>query len=390
MKIKNVKIFKSPEDFRNWEKLIQHCEKIEGFTDFEKEKCKRAFQFLREELGDNFLERAFDEQHPICLYLVNLAPWTRKWIIWFAEALKELRKAKNYSNLLNRIKDGNRFSEGLSVLESAYKFSKAGFEITIDPPVDVSKREKIPDLKLIDEDTKEESFVEVSILGESKASRDAFQTMDKIIQSLWPYVPFIHYCGRIYKAISERHLNEIVKKIKEVAERAKNENQFHELVIEDTIEVGIAPESDKQLLEKWAEERGLKVGEVIGPLIDVNEILRTKRKIEKEQRQLPHNHPNILIVRNNNLFFGIRDIRKAISELEEEVYNYPHLLSVIVSGRHLGASKHVTIMKDHHVFIKKTRADLLTEQYIILLNRFCDFKISPAMIAKIYSAFKNY
>ena len=390
MKTKDMKMLEKPEDYKNWSILIQHCEVLEGLTDFEKEKAKRAFQFLMEELGENFLDDAFNNRHPICQYLINLAPWTRKWIIWFAEALKELKEQENYSSLLNRIKDKNKFGEGLSVLETAYKFSKAGFKITIDPSADISGREKVPDLKLIDRNTKENLFVEVSVLGESRIAQDAFQTMQRITDSLWRSVPFVHYCGRVYKTLSQPHLESIVKKVKETVEKAKKGNSFQELVIEDVIEIGIAPENDKQLLEKWAAERGFKVGEFSGPPFNVDEILRTKRAIEKEQKQLPHTHPNILIIRNNNLFFHIRDIRKVISEIEEEIYEYPHLLIGVIAGKHMGREENVVFMKDQHVFVKKSRSDLLVEQYIILLNQFCEHRISPGTITKIYNAFKNY
>lgn len=390
MKAKEMRILGKHEDYQDWDKLIQHCEVLEGLTDFEKEKAKRAFQYLREGLGENFLNDAFNSRHPICQYVINLAPWTRKWITWFADAIEELEDKENYASLLNRIKDKDAFSEGLSVLEIAYKLSKAGFKITIDPSVDISGHEKMPDLKLINRNTKEELFVEVSVLGESRIARDASQTMQRITEPLWRSVPFMCYCGRIHKTLSERHLDYIVKKIEEIMEKVKKGNVFDELVIEDTIEIGIAPENDKQFLQKWAAEKGLRVGEFSGPPFDVDEVLRTKRKIEKEQKQLPHNHPNILVVRNNTLFFHTRDVRKAISELEEEVYEYPHLLVGVIAGGYIGSGENVVSMKDQHVFIKKSMTDVLMEQYIILFNQFCEYKISPAAITKMYNAFRNY
>lgn len=385
-----MSILEKHEDYKVWDKLIQHCEVLEGLTDFEKENAKRAFQSLREELRENFLPDAFDARHPICQYLTNLAPWTRKWITRFAVAIKELKAQENYQGLLDRIKDKDKFSEGLSVLEIAYKLCMVGFKITIDPLASISGQEKIPDLKLTDSDTSEELFVEISVLGESRIARDAFQTMQKITEPLWHSVPFMYYCGRIHKSLSEKHMDHIVKKIEEKVEKVKREDIFHELVIEDVIEIGIAPENDKQFLEKWAAGRGFKVGEFSGPPFDVDEILRTKRRIEKEQKQLPHDHPNILVIGNNNLFFPMRDVRKAITELEEELYNYPHLLLGVIRASYLGSGENEISMKDQHVFIKKSRTDLHVEQYIILFNQFCEFKISPATITKMYSAFRSY
>lgn len=47
-------------------------------------------------------------------------------------------------------------------------------------------------------------------------------------------------------------------------------------------------------------------------------------------------------------------------------------------------------MKDQHVYLEKDRFELFVEEYIILFNRFCGHKISPAVIAKIYNSFRNY
>lgn len=390
METNDMKIFEKHEDYEDWKKLIQHCQILEGLTDFEKERAKRAFQWLREEFGETFLADAFESHHPIYEYIVNLVPWTRKWMTWFAEALKELKGQENYSSLLGRIKDRDKFGEGISVLGVAYKFSKAGFNISIDPSVDVSGHKKIPDLKLIDRDTKEELFVEVCVLGKSKIERNAFQTMEKVTGALWRSIPFLHYCGRINKTLSKRHLDHIVKKIEKTVEKVKREGIFQELIVDDVVEIGIAPERDKQFLEKWSAERELKVGEFCGPPFDVNHLLRTKLKIENEQKQLPHDRPTILFIRNNDLFFHLRDIRKVISELEEVVYEYPHLLAVVVAGSEIGHAENVITMKDQHVFIKRSTLNLFVEQYIILFNRFCEQKISPATITNMYNSFRSY
>ena len=91
-----VEILKKLEDYEDWEKLIHHCQIIEDLSEFEKEKAKRAFQLLRQEFGEKFLHDAFENNHPICGNIRNLAPWTRKWIIWFADALKEVKSQENY------------------------------------------------------------------------------------------------------------------------------------------------------------------------------------------------------------------------------------------------------------------------------------------------------
>ncbi len=383
-----MNIFGKPKDYLNWAKLIQHCDVLEELTDIEKEKAKRAFQFLRQELGEKFL--VSNSSHPFVRNIVNLALWTRKWIILFAEELKELKDQGNYPELLDRLKDTERYDEANLVLDIGYKFSRAGFDVTIDPSVDISGRVKVPDLKLVNRTTNEEIFAEVSIIGESLIAKNAFQTLNGIFDPLWRSVPFIQYCGRIHKTLSEKHLREFSDRIEKAVERAVKENAFQELIVEGVIELGLATENDKEFLEKWATTRNLTVGQFSGPSYNVDEISRTDSRFRNEQRQLPPNYPNILIVQNNNIFYSSQDIRGTISRLEEIAYKYSHLLAGIITGRHMGIAEMEIVMKDQHVFIKQTKADLLVEKHIILLNKFCKFKVSPSTITKIYESFRAY
>ncbi len=383
-------ILESAEDYTNWGKLIKHCETLDGLTELEREKAKRAFRLLEKEFGSHFLQDAFHKEHPLTGYIQNLAPWTRKWLVRFSESIQELKHQENYKSLLERLKDSDRFREGQSVLEVAYKFSKAGFSIAVDPSVNVSGNQKVPDLKLTNTDTKEELFVEVSMLGEARSEKESMETMRKITEPLWRSIPFVRYCGRVHKILAENHLTDIVEKVKETVEKAQKDNFFQELVIENVIEIGIAPQSDTQFMDTWASERGLAVGSFTGPPFNIDETWRVKQRIENKQRQLPHMYPNILVLWDIALFFQMSDIRKTISELEESVYNYPHLMAAVIAGVSLERGNNENIMKDQHVYIRRRRDNLLTEQYIILLNQYCEQKVSPSTITKMYYGFGRY
>jgi len=122
------------------------------------------------------------------------------------------------------------------------------------------------------------------------------------------------------------------------------------------------------------------VGEFYGPSYDIDEVLQTKSKIRKEQRQLPDNRPNIVVVKNDNVFIHLKDVRATIGQLEEEVYRYPHLLAAVVWEEQPGKAEDMAIMEDQHVFIRRSKAGLITDQYIILFNKFCRMKVFPATI----------
>lgn len=385
---KDMMVFETLPDYTDWNKLIKHCDSLDELSGLEKEKAKRAFKLLRKEFGNNFLKRAFDARHPIFQYIFNIAPWTRKWIIWFADAIRELKGQENHESLFTRLQDAAKFPEALSVLEIAYHLCRVGFTISVDPSVDISGRPKIPDLRVCDADNNEEFFVEVSIQQGSEVQEEAWRTAERFHSLLWRSVPFVHYCGRVDKTLADKHMDQILKKVENVIENCTKEGAFQEIVVEGVIEIGIAPESDKEILHEWAVERGLKVGEFSGPPYDVDEVLRTKRKIRNEQRQLPDNRPNIVVVKNNNVFMHLKDVRATIGQLEEEVYRHPHLLAAVVWGGQLGKAEDTAIMEDQHVFIRKSKAGLLIDQYIILFNKFCQMRVFPATITKVYNAFR--
>ena len=54
-------------------------------------------------------------------------------------------------------------------------------------------------------------------------------------------------------------------------------------------------------LQRWAKERDID-GALVGPLIDVDQMQRVVNKIDQEQRQLPLDSLNILILECSNLY----------------------------------------------------------------------------------------
>ena len=379
----------SEADYSDWDKLAEHAQTLDGLTELERERASRAFRSLKVELGVSFLVQAVAQRHPLVAQLFNLAPWTRRWIVWFADALNELKRHENYSSILSRLRDPRRFSEGWSVLSTAYKFVLVGFRITIDPQVTVSTGEKVPDVKITNEGNGEELYVEISIQKTAVSEREAQDTTDRIIQPLWRTMPFLHYCGRIRKTLAPKHLQEVVRRVERIAQEAMQEEAFRELVIDGVLELGVSPDSDKEMLTKWAAARELRVGEFSGPSFDVDEVLRTRKKLEREQQQLPRDRANIVVIFNNRIFTHSQDVRGIITEIEEEVYRYPHVLATVITGGHLGSGDDLVMMKDQHVYIQRTNVGLLVEQYLVLLNRFCEVKVLPQTITQIYQAFRG-
>lgn len=219
-------VLEYPNDYQNWDKLAEHCQVVEGLTQLEKDRCNQAFVLLKKELGEGFLKEISSAGHPFESYITNTAPWTRRWLIWFAEAINDLKRHGDFGKLLSRLKNPTKFGEGLSVLNVAHKLSKVGFKLTFDHQVDVAGQPKVPDIKVLDIEANEEFYVEVSILENSQVQRTAMETLNGIAQVFWNSIPFLLYSARIHKTLSRSHLEEIRGRVSEEVSRVSSEGAF--------------------------------------------------------------------------------------------------------------------------------------------------------------------
>ncbi len=134
MKMDPLEIFRGEDDYVNWDRYEQQVELIK-LTDTERARARWSLQYLRTLLGEDFLKTAFRKGHPLLSWFLNAAPRARLSLIGLAEALKALEGADNFDGLVARLKDPRRAGEALTVLEAAYRFLCAGFEVDFDPSV---------------------------------------------------------------------------------------------------------------------------------------------------------------------------------------------------------------------------------------------------------------
>src|SRR5262245_47649884 len=72
----------------NWDYHLQLLKKV-NLTDAEKKNVAVAVCYLRDILGEDFLERSFKEDHPFLLYyLINRAPWVWLSLLRFSNILR--------------------------------------------------------------------------------------------------------------------------------------------------------------------------------------------------------------------------------------------------------------------------------------------------------------
>jgi len=382
----------SAVDLVNWGYWKEQINQSEDLSELDRRKASTALDTIRRLFGEGFLEDAFANRHPITSYLLNSAPWTRKWLAWFGEALEEMECFPKATELFSALRSEKRYLVASEELWASYKLLRAGFRLEFYPEVEIGQRRKKPDIRITTQDGSEILFVEVTGQRQSQREREASETFDAISRALFSHIFEVEHVGRVLKPLSKHTLEEIGLKLENMIDRVKTEGGMRELVEEDTIEIAFAPKNQRELLTIWAKEHGIESGSFSGPAWNVDEIWRAKRKIESEQKQLPHNALNLIAIHTPSLFLTNKDIKRVISLLEESIYDYDHVVACVLYAHYISSpqSNEYLVLGNHVYMRKQGIAGLLSEEVIILLNRFARTKtLSPATFTSLIRAFTS-
>src|SRR5205823_2111677 len=96
--------------------------------------------------GKNFISEVRDVGHPILSYLWNRVPWTRLALCDIADDIRAISRATNAAKHIRKLRDKEKCSEALHVLRHAAGFARVGFNVGIDPKVNIKGTTKMPDL----------------------------------------------------------------------------------------------------------------------------------------------------------------------------------------------------------------------------------------------------
>jgi len=392
-------LFKSNEDYLKWDNYVANCDHIDGLAVDKREAAIEALQYLRGVFGEQFLRRAFNQRdrkhpHPLIQTIMMQASWSRLWLIHFIGALRALSGVTNYGGLLKRIKNSNGFAEVESVLEVAFQLFRAGFSVSFDPEVMVIDgvgrlRKKTPDLKIIS-DTGDEAIVEVSLLVQSIGFVKSEEVMRFILPLMVDDFRELTLYAKMTDAIDESRVPETRTQLQSLAAEAKLTGKFCALV-NDCIEAGTAPNAELELLDQWAEQRGICKA-ISGPPVYSNELARAIMKIRDKLAQLPADLPGIIVIpaTGSALFhrFGLEEI---LGTLTEEISRYPKVFCVVLSHGYFGGTSHElpTALIGPNAVASRTLGGILKEQSLILMNPSCKFSASQALARKLHQAFAS-
>jgi hypothetical protein len=329
-----------------WNYCISHVNTIDSLTPYEKEKAKNALEYIKD-LFDEDLTRLINEKHPITHHIaMNFAPLTRRWLVSLIESINALSNQTNGSKILNKIRDKDKFKEALLQLYIGKCLIDSGFSIEF---LEEDNKSKTVDWKITDLKAGEQIFVELTEISKPPDWQKRLErALDQISTTVFNIIlpsnnrPHLLYRGRFFKKyISKPVLAELLRKIKSTAEKARKKG-FADLVEENTICLAFATEDNKHLLKSWSiEQKVINTEEEFEdfstsvfrmPTFQINEVDRIFTRIEDKKGQLVKKSLNILIIRDDRVFYSRNFIPTYINYLEQFVYDHDYLSMLIIVG----------------------------------------------------------
>lgn len=364
----------------SWDTVREQISEDDDFSESQKIELLEHINYLAHLIGDRVFDLGY--RHPLLQYVLNTAPWTRRWFWDLSIKLRKISNCINFQSVIKRLLSTQKFYEVLSVADIAYAFSELGFEVTLDPKVIIDGRQKEPDIQLINPLTDEVLYVEVSGQSAGKSERQAIETFNGL-KGLFMFDNDLDYVVDIQKILDPKDIETYRIKLELLAQQSKTNMSFEKLQVEGVLNAGFAPRQKKSLVENWSKALGLRTS-YSGPFYQLRTLPRLKKKIFKEVKQLPRDIPGMVFIRSPYIYSISPNYNLVIKEMAEVIKAFPNIYCLVLCGpayydgetfeRHIG---------EHLVIRKKNDFLLGLSDIIIVRNKWFLLKISDNSIKKI-------
>jgi hypothetical protein len=351
-----------------WDRYLQYNETRQDLNPEEKTRLRNGFLMLKTLFDDSWLWNAAEQGHPLIHYLSNRAPWSHMWLAGFAENLASIQELSGSNKLLLRLKDPDQFSGAECEVDSASRFSRKGYRLSLDP-ASIGKRKA--DIKV--DLGKSELFIEITRLQPSLKEMAASSTAELLSMPFFHAPELLTYC-QIYKILSPPHIMELRDKILHAFERVKTDKTFAYINEPRVIDYLIIHKDYQEKPEVLTARYKIKP-ECSGPPIPVEDIRRVEAKIWDKVQQLPTGKPGVIVIYANLTYFSgdpENFYDKLSNEIEEAIYAQPDVVLGIIIGTELGTrnKENFTCEKENYFIRTLSRSLLLIETQLFIKNRY--------------------
>ena len=373
-------------ELTDWDTLVTQLGSIAELTPNELVTCTQGLRFLQAELGDDFLRGVLRDNHPLRWTLANQVGWTRLWLAWLATALKYLRGASGLDAVTAKISDARKYAEAVSLVETGWRFARAGFAVSFEPDALVEGVRKKPDLLVVDAASGRQIYLEVTRQLVSFTQDKAWKTFMRLTSELMRHPVDTLYAGRLLKSLSAKHLDEVARTLRDFMATFRPNQGFSELNVPGVLSIGLASREGEVALREWAAKLGVEPGQFEGPPDETNELHRLALKVRKEEKQLPRTHPGLVIIGTSALPTAREHVAWIANILEESLHDYPQLLGVVLHGTYMGSSEELVLDMAPHFFLQYGGVPFEVSQQMFIANRYCDRRVDEGVAGRIRAA----
>ncbi|WP_138433811.1 hypothetical protein [Winogradskyella algicola] len=382
-------IFKTPDDYQNWNKHIEFSIRTDEYDEDFKIELYNAFNFLKHELGKSFLRHETKKIHPFKNYLANRIKESFLWIIWFSKTLKHFKdKDCNYGELKNKVLGVNSFeTEGLPFIEIASKFIPNNFDFLFEPYNKNGK--KNPDIRVIDIENHQKFYIEITKLNNSQLRLSHSKNYHSIFRELSKAPIKTYFSGKILNPFNEKRLNEIIEDLKSIKEKVSR-NELIEYYSNKEVDIAISHISKEDTLREWSTERNYPLFDIQPIAIDFNEIDRIiNNKLVDKAKQIPSKNYGIICIAIDSLFFYVDNSKTSIQKIEKKLNQseFYNVLGIYIYSRIGRRTETVINSYKKHIYGRKKTCNNYCEDFQFIINKNCLNKMSQNTLNKIYTAF---
>jgi hypothetical protein len=380
-------VLKHAYDHNRWNKQKELVSAIADIKQNTLNEYISALDFLEKELGKGFLKSS-SNNHPIKQMIANKANWQIQELIQLVDTLRKLKLSdSNYLKLIQKILGREKSkSEGIPFIEIARSFLKEDFYVRFPDETNIGKS---PDIEILNIETNDRLFIEVSMVNESE-ERDLISSNYRFLLNQFVFVtPISLFTCKQKQKIPKDNYPRIMQIISDSKMRIVNINEII-TYSDEQFEFTLAPFEMIDKLKTICKMNGTQLNYISGLNLKFDETDRLiKNKIKVEARQIPLENNGLIYFHVNPTFFITTDFENLIARIQDYIKKFTNILGIVIYTKSLNQKEDFFVEFDRHCFGSKMFEDVLCKQLIFIYNHQCEIKLTEKTIEKIYSTFKK-